>query len=91
MQKEFKKGLIAEVKKLQKNGLSWKRLEELGLEYRYVAQYLQGKMSYEEMTTKLEKEIWHFAKRQMTWFKRDKRINWIENYKEAERLIKDFL
>jgi len=37
------------------------------------------------------KELRNYAKRQMTWFKRDKRIIWVKNYKEAEKLIKKFL
>ena len=61
-------GMIKEVINLHKNGLSFKRLEELGLEYRYITQYLQEKLSYEEMINILEKESWHYAKRQMTWF-----------------------
>lgn len=81
------KGIVAEVKKLRKNSLSFKRLEELGLEYRFVAQYLQNKTSYQEMINKIQIESEHFAKRQMTWFKRDKRINWINNYREAKKLI----
>lgn len=89
--KRFRKGMIAEVKKLRKSGLSWKRLEELGLEYRWIARFLQKKIIYKEMVEKLEKDIEHFAKRQMTWFKRDKRINWVKNYKEAEKLVKNFL
>lgn len=88
--KRLRRGMIAEVKKLHSEGLSWKRLEELGLEYRFVAQYLQDKIPYEEMVEKLEKAIWRFAKRQTTWFKRDKRIHWIKNQKEAENLIKKF-
>lgn len=89
--KWLKNGLIAEVKKLKKSSLSWKRLEEFGLEYRYLAKYLQGKLNYQEMMEKLQKEIEHFTKRQMTWFRGDKRINWVENQKEAEKLIKKFL
>lgn len=89
--KWLKNGLIAEVKRLKKSSLSWKRLEEFGLEYRYLAKYLQGKLNYQEMMEKLQKEIEHFTKRQMTWFKGDKRINWVENQKEAEKLIKKFL
>ncbi len=85
------KGIVTEVKKLNRNGLSWKRLEEFGLEYRFVAQYLQEKPTYQKMADILEKEIWHFAKRQMTWFKRDGRIKWVNNYKEAGKLTKDFL
>lgn len=89
--KRLKQGMIAEVEKLHKNGLSWKRLEEFGLEYRFVAQYLQNKIVYQDMINKIQKESEHFIKRQMTWFKRDKRIKWIKNYKQAEILTKKFL
>jgi len=89
--KRFKKGMIKEVKKLHDSGISWKRLEEFGLEYRWIARYLQNKITYQEMVEKLKKDIEHFAKRQMTWFRKDKRIKWIKNYQEAERLIKNFL
>lgn len=83
--------MIAEIKKLHANGLSWKRLEEFGLEYRYVAQYLQQKITYQEMMNNIQKESEKFSKRQMTWFKRDKRIHWIKTQKEAEKLVKAFL
>lgn len=89
--KRLKQGLVEEIKKLKKSGLSWKRLEEFGLEYRYVAQYLQKKLTHQEMTEKLQKEIEHFAKRQITWFKRDKRIKWVKNYQQSEKLLKYFL
>ncbi|MDI6591812.1 MAG: tRNA (adenosine(37)-N6)-dimethylallyltransferase MiaA, partial [Patescibacteria group bacterium] len=89
--KRLKRGMIAEVKKLRKSGLSWKRLEEFGLEYRFIAQYLQGKIKYNEMLEKIQKESEHFAKRQMTWFKKDKRIIWLKERKEAEDLVKEFL
>ncbi len=91
LQKRLKQGMINEVKKLKKSGISWKRLEEFGLEYRYIALYLQGEMDYGEMTAKLQKEIEHFAKRQMTWFKRNKRIYWVKNHKRADKLIQKFL
>ena len=90
-QKEQIASLVAEVEKLHSVGVSWKRLEELGLEYRHVAQYLQHKISREEMIAKLETEIWRFAKRQMTWFKKDKRIHWVKNHKEAEKIVKKFI
>ncbi|KKR03992.1 MAG: tRNA dimethylallyltransferase 2, partial [Parcubacteria group bacterium GW2011_GWF2_39_13b] len=79
--KRLKQGMIAEVIKLHKQGVSWKRLEEFGLEYRAVAQYLQKKLSKQEMIDKIQKESEQYAKRQMTWFKRDARIKWIKNYK----------
>ena len=83
--------MVVEVKKLKKSGLSWSRLEEFGLEYKYVAQYIQGKIAKKEMIEKLTKEIEHYAKRQMTWFKKDKRIFWIDNYQKAKNLLKNFL
>ncbi len=69
-------GMIDEVRKLHENGLSWKRMEALGLEYRYIAQFLQSKLSESEMLKQLETAINQYAKRQMTWFKRDKRVEW---------------
>ncbi|MDD5145029.1 MAG: tRNA (adenosine(37)-N6)-dimethylallyltransferase MiaA [Candidatus Pacebacteria bacterium] len=89
--KRLKQGMINEVKMLKNSGISWKKLEDFGLEYRQIAQFLQNKISCEEMVTGLQKDIENFAKRQMTWFKRDKRIKWIKNYKEAEARIKNFL
>ena len=63
-------GMVEEVRNLHKNGLSWKRMEELGLEYRYISRYLRGLISKEEMIKKLQTEIWRYAKRQMGWFRR---------------------
>jgi tRNA dimethylallyltransferase len=89
-----KNAMINEVKKLHNpptgEGVSWKRLEEFGLEYRFVAQYIQGKITKQEMISAIQIESEHYAKRQMTWFKRDKSIHWIKTYKEAERLIKNY-
>lgn len=87
----MKDGMVAEAKRLRKNRLSFKRMEDLGLEYRYLGRFLQGKISKEEMIAELYKEIVNYAKRQMTWFKRDKNIIWIRNKKEAERAASSFL
>jgi len=88
--KWLKIGLIAEVKKLRKLGLPWKRIEEFGIHYRVITQYLQNKLSYKEMIEHSLKELHNYAKHQMTWFKRDKRIIWVKNYKKAEKLVKSF-
>jgi tRNA dimethylallyltransferase len=77
LEKRLSNGMIEEVKRLSDEGLSWERMEELGLEYRYLALHLQGKIPVTEMKEKLATEIWHYARRQMTWFKKDKRIVWI--------------
>ncbi|HTH92899.1 MAG TPA: tRNA (adenosine(37)-N6)-dimethylallyltransferase MiaA [Candidatus Paceibacterota bacterium] len=68
--KRMKQGMVKEVQTLHDEGLSWKRLEALGLEYRFVALYLQNKMNKQDMTQQLESAIWHYAKRQRTWFKK---------------------
>ncbi len=74
----MKKGILGEARRLHHDGLSWKRMEQLGLEYRYLAMHLQGKISRTEMLEKIESESIKYAKRQMTWFKRDMRIKWLE-------------
>ena len=63
----------------------------MGLEYRFISLHLQGKLSYDEMVEQLKNAIHKFSKRQMTWFKTDKRIKWVKNSKEAEKLIKSYL
>lgn len=80
--------MIDEVKKLHEQGLAWKRMEELGLEYRYVSRFLRGLILWEEMLAELQSEICRYAKRQMTWFKRDKRIKWFFP-KEGRKLAKE--
>jgi tRNA dimethylallyltransferase len=81
----IKKGMIKEVMDLHKKGISWKRLYSLGLEYRYVSLFLQKKIMKNEMIEKLNTEIWHYAKRQKTWWKRDKNIIWIDPRKSSEK------
>lgn len=76
--RRLKSGMIAEVKRLKDSGLSWKRLAEFGLEYGFISKYLKGEMDKQEMTEKLEIAIRQYAKRQMTWFKRDARIRWFD-------------
>ena len=87
----LRQGLIREVVQLKRAGLSPKRLEDLGLEYRYINRYLEAKLTKSEMLAELEKEIVRYAKRQMTWFKRDKEIHWIKNTRQVEYLTEKFL
>ncbi len=86
-------GMIEEAKKLNKKGLSFKRMREFGLEYKYLADYLENKLSKIELVEKLETEIWRYSKRQITWFKRDQRIKWfqLEETKRIEKEIHSFL
>jgi tRNA dimethylallyltransferase len=87
----LKKGLILEVIKLRKMGVSFKRIEEFGMHYREIARYLKGGISEKEMIESSIREIQNYAKRQMTWFKKEKKIKWIRNYREAEKLVKKFI
>ncbi|KKU50315.1 MAG: tRNA dimethylallyltransferase [Parcubacteria group bacterium GW2011_GWA1_47_10] len=82
IEKWFKQGLLKEVSNLHKKGLSWKRMSEIGLEYKLVANFLKSnKVSKAPFDTlqlkkKMGEKTWQYAKRQMTWFKRDKNIRW---------------
>lgn len=93
LEKRLRAGMLDEAKNLHKKRLSWKRMEALGLEYRFMAQYLQGKISREEMCVQIRLKSQQFAKRQMTWFKRDKNIYWINPMKpiKLESRINKFL
>jgi len=92
----IKKGMIKEVQNLHDNGLSWKKMESFGLEYKYISLYLQNKLTKSEMIDKINTETWHYAKRQKTWFKRDQNTIWINPFKKTEKAkalkeIKSFL
>jgi len=90
----IKQGLIEEVQDLLEKGISHKRLQQLGLEYKFVSIYLQGKLNLEELNEKLYTAICQFSKRQMTWFRKMERegvkINWVNNGMEISELIKKF-
>lgn len=72
----LKQGMLHEIETLHKKGLSWRRLEQFGLEYKLGAYYLQGKINYSEMTAQMSSAIKRYSKRQMTWWKRNKDIRW---------------
>lgn len=89
----MKRGMIAEAKQLHDKGLSWKRMESLGLEYRFLAQFLKNKISKSEMLELLEIAIRQYSKRQMVWFKRNAKIRWVEptDTKKVFGEVKKFL
>lgn len=70
-------GMIKEAEKLHKEGLSFQRMKQLGLEYGVMADYLQGRItSREKLTNILQGKIHAFARRQVTWFKKEKNVHW---------------
>ena len=95
LKERLEEGLVEEVGQLNRDGVSFERLEELGLEYRYVSQYLKDELEYDEMIEKLSRELKKFAKRQMTWYRRWERqgreIRWIGGKGEADELVKEFI
>ncbi len=79
LNKRIEMGMTEETIQLHEDGLTYERMESLGLEYRYLARFLLGKITKDEMITQLENEIFQYAKRQLTWFKRNSHIKWFEN------------
>ena len=78
LKERLENGMIDEVARLIKGGISFDKMMYYGLEYKYIALYLKGDLDYDEMFTDLNIAIHQFAKRQMTWFRRMER-RWIEN------------
>ena len=74
----YRDGLVNEVKRLKKSGLSDKRIMNLGFEYLYPLLFIQKKISEKEMIEETILGNTQYAKRQMTWFKRDPEIQWID-------------
>ena len=83
-----REGMISEAKRLHAHGLSYKRMQELGLEYKYLALLLQKKLNREQFFIELERAINRYAKRQMRYFKRNKDIIWVSSQAEALRISK---
>jgi len=71
-------GMIEEVKSLFQSGVTYEKLYFFGLEYKYIGMYLKRELTYNDMFQKLNSAIHSFAKRQMTWFKRNKNIVWFD-------------
>lgn len=86
-------GMIAEARRLHAAGLSYKRMEELGLEYRALASLLQKKISREEFEYELYTDIRRYAKRQITYWKRNGEIHWFkpEEIPAIQRTVRTWL
>ncbi|MBI4599414.1 tRNA (adenosine(37)-N6)-dimethylallyltransferase MiaA [Candidatus Uhrbacteria bacterium] len=106
----IKKGMIREVERLRKNGVSKKWLQGLGLESRFISEYLDslssrplpaaGKMaslpgsaggSRKEMIERLKFAIHHYARRQLTWYRKQNDITYVTSYSQGVRNIKKFM
>ena len=78
LERRLAAGMIEEVQGLIDRGATTEFLLGLGLEYRFITRYLMGDMSREDMVEKLAIAIKQFAKRQMTWFRRNPDIVWLD-------------
>ncbi len=86
LERRIQEGMIEEVQGLLRSGVSADFLYRLGLEYRYISQYLLGEIpNREDMLEQLSRAIKRFAKRQMTWFRRDRTIHWLDMSAGAEQ------
>jgi tRNA dimethylallyltransferase len=93
LRERINQGMMEEIKRLNKAGISFEKLDFCGLEYRYGAMYLQGQLTKNDLFQKLNSAIRQFAKRQETWFRRMERlgtrIHWIAGDKDpAEEILK---
>ena len=89
----LEKGMIEEVANLHKNGLSYELMSDRGIEYKYIVEYLQDKITKEKMCELIETKSVQYAKRQMTWLKRDADIVWVgpSEIEEVEGVVRGFL
>lgn len=88
---QMRMGLLTEIKNLLKQKYSWDLPSMSGIGYRQFRDYFAGKMSLEQAINNLKQANRNYAKRQMTWFKRDPRIHWVKTIEEADNLILKFL
>ena len=70
-------GLVEEVRMLQRRGLTKEMVSMQGLGYKEILDYLDGRCSLEEAVYTLKRDTRHFAKRQLTWFRREKDVIWV--------------
>ncbi len=90
----MRQGMVQEVRDLLSKGVTHERLEALGLEYRFISRWLRGEFASEaEMVERLKFAIHDFTRRQLTWFRKDKRIVWLEgmDVERAEEEVRRFL
>ncbi|TSC76881.1 MAG: tRNA dimethylallyltransferase [Parcubacteria group bacterium Gr01-1014_31] len=91
LEQRLRAGMIGEVQRLHRSGVSWSRLETFGLEYRWVSRYLRGQASRFELERGLFSDIKQFSRRQMTWFRRNTELRWVASLRGATASVRRFL
>jgi len=92
LEQRLEEGMVQEVEGLLNKGVTAEELKFYGLEYRFITQYIQEEISYNEMFRRLNTAIHQFAKRQMTWFRRMEKqgfvIHWLDgNLSHEEKMM----
>lgn len=96
IEKRIQNGMLEESEHLLSLGLlTHERMQGLGLEYKFISDLLKKEITLDDFKEKLFYAIWHYAKRQRTWFKRNKEIHWLDIsgdvHKKASTLVDQFL
>jgi tRNA dimethylallyltransferase len=93
LEERLQNGLVEEAERLMSNGLTVEDMIYYGLEYKYVALYLTGAFSFDEMKRQLQIAIHQYAKRQMTWFRgmerRGLRIHWVDALRDPADILRE--
>lgn len=93
LDRRLKEGMVDEIRGLLDRGINPDDLTYYGLEYKYVTEYVTGRLGYGEMRRQLEIAIHQFAKRQMTWFRGMERrgltIHWVDGQQPMDRIQAD--
>ncbi len=86
-------GLVEEVQKLKDMGCSKSMVSMQGLGYKEILDYLEGECSLEDALYKIKRDTRHFAKRQLTWFRREQNVIWIDkpSFEYDDQKILDFM
>lgn len=85
------RGLPEEVKALVERKYGWNLSSMSGIGYREFRPYFEGRAGLVEVAEAIKKDTRRFARRQMTWFRRDERTIWVERREEADALVREFL
>lgn len=89
----IRRGLVGEVEHLLKKGYSRDLVSMQGLGYKEIAAYIEGECTLEKAVEMIKRDTRHFAKRQLTWFRREKEVRWIDfdQYESKQELLETLL
>ncbi len=87
----IEQGLVKEIKSLVNQKYSWELPSMNGVGYKEIKNFINKESTLEECIEILKKNTRRLARKQLTWFRKDKRIKWVETYEEAENLITEFM